>query len=328
VATLIACSASAPNDEAIGQTRAAIVAGSASDASQDAVVMLVTIDPAKKNQVFICTAALLAPRLVLTARHCVSDTDLDVACSADGKPVRGGAIQKNHDPKHLYVFTGKDRPILTPSVFSPAGRGLEILDDGATNLCNHDLALVLLEKPIDAVPLAPIRLDSDAAKGERLVTVGWGVTLDTVEPDARQQRAGVTVTRVGPDDNQPVVSANEIAFDESICLGDSGGPVLAESTGAVVGVVSRGGNGSEEPEPKAGCIGATNLATKVAPFKDLLLRGYERAGAQPRPEERKDEEDDGCATASRSRFPRAGLATLLAALGVAVLRRRRITGSA
>jgi len=274
--------------ERIGRTSAAIVGSTASDASQDAVVMLVFLD-ASTGFRGICTAALIAPRLVLTARHCVADTDADVACSVDGTPASGGAVKANHDPRSLYVFTGKDRPDLEPKTWKPSGRGIEVLDDGSRNLCNHDLALVLLEQPIAGAPIAALRLDGTAEKGERLTTVGWGVTSAVDEPAARQQRSGVVVTRVGPDDTDPVLTPNELAFDESICLGDSGGPVQSEGSGAIVGVVSRGGNGTRSATSFAStCTKATNLATKIAPFRELLTRGFERAGAEAKVEARKD----------------------------------------
>lgn len=188
-------------DERLGRASAAILGGTASDASQDAVVMLVFLDAATSFR-GVCTAALIAPRLVLTARHCVADTDADVACSVDGAPATGGVVNANHDVRSLYVFTGKDRPELDPTKWKPAGRGLEVLDDGSKNLCNHDLALVLLERPITGTPVAALRLDGTAEKGERLTTVGWGVTSTADEPASRQQRGGVVVTRGGPDDTE------------------------------------------------------------------------------------------------------------------------------
>lgn len=314
----------------MGRTSAAIIGSKPSDSTQDAVVMLVFSDP-PKNRRGICTAALLAPRLVLTARHCVADTDADVACSADGSPANGGAVIANHAPGQLYVFTGKDRPDLDPTTWTPAGRGMEVLDDGAKNLCNHDIALVLLEQPITGVPLAAVRLDGTAERGEELTTVGWGVTSTADEPTARQQRTGVRVTRLGPDETSPPLTPNELSFDESICLGDSGGPILSQASGAVVGVVSRGGNGtSSGTDYLSTCTKAVNLATKIAPFKDLVMRGYARASAVPRIEERKqDEPASGCSVAAvraRARNVGTGRAggSLLAAIGVALLFRRRL----
>ncbi len=330
-----ACSVDA-SDENVGRVRQTIVGGSASDDAQDVTVMLLHLDPAGPRRLGICTAALVAPRLVLTARHCVATTDEMVACDSDGTPLLGSNVIANHDPANLYVFTGKDRPEFTgdapPALdttkWKPAGQGAEIIDDKSGTLCNHDLALLLLKEPIQNVPIAALRLDGDAVAGEKLLTVGWGVTFGEVEPSKRQQRSGVTVTRVGPNDAVPVLTKSELLFDESICLGDSGGPVFSQETNAIIGVVSRGGNGLDPNKggPSSTCEGADNVATKVSPFKELVMDAFERAGAEPKLEQKPD---DSCtaAAAGASRTPRPGM--LLLALGIACAaaarRRRRAT---
>ncbi len=79
---------------------------------------------------------------------------------------------------------------------------------------------------------------------------------------------------------------------ESICSGDRGGPAFVAPSGAIVGVVSRGGNGLQ-PTQDAGAIAcvdssgaagtfcARNIYTQVAPFKDFILSGFEAAGHTP-----------------------------------------------
>ncbi len=315
----------AEDPEDVRSRSSAIVAGGPSGRAQDFAVMLVFSDP-QRNLRSICTAALVAPRLVLTARHCVAQTELDVQCRVDGEAVVGGGVRANHDPRMLYVFTGHSRPDLDPTRWKPAGRGVEVLDDGSSNLCNHDLALVLLEAPIAGVPIAQVRLDGDVAPGEALTTIGWGVTSTALEPGMRQQRSSVKVTRVGPNSISPVLTPNELSFDESICLGDSGGPILSASTGAVLGVASRGGNGTSSNDLASGCTAAVNLATKLSPFRDLLSRGFTRASAQPRLEPATpDDSDGGGCTAGRTReVPSScAIAAMVLAACVALARRSR-----
>jgi hypothetical protein len=325
-----ACDSNAPR-ESTGQVAQAIVGGTTSDVSQDAVVMLVMIDPQTNKRAFVCTATLLAPRLVLTARHCVARTNPNVACDADGTPLLGGEVFGNHEPANFYVFTGKDRPEfigdddanLDQTRWKPAGQGLEILDDKSGTLCNHDLALLLLKEPVNGAPVATIRLDGEARKGEQLLTVGWGVASDEIEPKRRRQRAEVTVKRVGPDEAIPVLTKSEFLFDESICKGDSGGPVFASSTNAVLGVVSRGGNGNpDRGGPASTCILANNVATKLAPFHELIMDGFKRAGAEPQLE---PQEDDGCSASRVGSRPSTSVSALMtsAAIALSVLMRRR-----
>src|SRR5207247_502968 len=146
-----------------------------------------------------------------------------------------------------------------------------------------DIALIVLKTPIKDASIAPIRLDGPPKVGETFTAVGWGVTDTEAEPSVRQQRAGIPVEDVGPDMGQfGPIPPNEFQVGESICQGDSGGPALAKS-GAVIGIVSRGGNGRQpsQTDPSAGCIAASNPYTKTAPFKQLILKAFEIAQAEP-----------------------------------------------
>lgn len=312
VLSLLAACSTGPGeleDEAERSVRSAVINGEVSDASQDSVVLLMHLDT--KNHasgVGQCTGTLIAPRLVLTARHCVADTDPFAACDADGKPLYAGAIRRNHKPENMYVFTGRDRPNFRGGKVTPAGVGKKILDDGSKNLCNADIALLVLEEPINGVPIAPVRLDADVEKGELITAVGWGVTEKTPYPRQRQQRTDVKITKVGPHRARPGVPPNEFEVGESICSGDSGGPAFAQATNAVVGVVSRGGNANidaDENDPASRCIGGINLFTKISPFKELLLEGYELAEAEPweegGPDPRKLKPGEACEEADECR---------------------------
>jgi hypothetical protein len=309
---LAACSSTSgevADAERTGNVHSAVIKGKPSDASQDAVVLLVHYDPADRaSGVGECTGTLIASNLLLTARHCVADTDAYAACKADGTPIAAGAVRGNHKASSMYVFTGKDRPDFSGgSQIKPAGVGKQILDDGGKNLCNHDIALIVLDKPIENVPIAPIRLDGDVSKGELVTAVGLGVTDKTQQPAQRQQRTNVKIMNVGPDTALGGVPPNEFEVGESICSGDSGGPAIDQDTNAVVGVVSRGGNSdtASPSDPAAACIGGTNLYTKVAPFKDLLLHGYELAAAEPwvegGPDPRKLKPGSACGTGDECR---------------------------
>lgn len=285
-AAVVGCSSGpsspTPSTENVGHAASKVIAGKNSDKSQDAVVLLVHFDP-KKGQFGSCTGTLLSDRLVLTARHCVADTDESAACDVTGTPLAEGAVRGNRDPSTLYVFTGPNRPDFSSRDVQPDGVGSKILDDGGTNLCNHDIALLILKEPVANAKIAQIRLDSPVKKSDVLTAIGWGVTDTTTEPEVRQQRTGIKIEGIGPDDtDQLPVPPNEFEVGESICSGDSGGPAIA-ATGAIVGIVSRGGNATKpDPNnPASSCIGGSNLYTKVAPFKEFIESGLALVDAEP-----------------------------------------------
>jgi MYXO-CTERM domain-containing protein len=286
-ASLLACSSS-PDvanrnaTEKVGTAAAKVIAGKNSDKTQDAVVLLIHYDP-KQSSVGSCTGTMLSDRVVLTARHCVADTDESAACDVTGKPLASGAVRGNRPANTLYVFTGPNRPDFGDRNISPDGVGAKVLDDGGTNLCNHDIALLILKDPIPNAKIAQIRLDSPVLKSEKLTAIGWGVTDTTSQPDVRQQRSGIAIMGIGPDDSDSLpVPPNEFEVGESICSGDSGGPALGPS-GAIVGIVSRGGNQTkpDPANPASSCIGGTNLYTKVDAFKDFIVAGLAMVDAEP-----------------------------------------------
>jgi hypothetical protein len=323
-------------DEATGAATSAIVNGADSDDSQDAVVLVLHYDALSKDGSAGCTGTLLAPRLVLTARHCVAVTDPQAACASDGTPLAGGAVHDDFDATKLYVFAGRTRPDFLSG--TPIGaKGRKIIDDGADTLCNHDVALVLLDRPLAGAKIAPIRLDGGPKKGEALTLVGWGITQATNTPETRQTKTGVKILDVGPADG---LAPAEFLVGEGGCAGDSGGPALSVETGAVIGSLSRGGNGTGDTGAD-GCVGGTNVYTSAASFRDMILSAYEEAGQEPwleggvdptlaKPAPEPDDAggadggDGGCASApAPRRAPGAALLALSAAALVLARRRRR-----
>ncbi|HEY8078257.1 MAG TPA: S1 family peptidase [Labilithrix sp.] len=300
----------APRED-VGHAQERVIGGKNSDSSQDAVVMVVWLDPSGQG-LGSCTGTMLAPNLVMTARHCVSDTEETAACDQDGNPIGGsGAIYGTHTASSMLVFKGTSSPKFfetgNPNDVKPDGVGAKIMDDGGKSLCNHDVALIVLKDPIKGIPIAPIRLEKDSKVGEAFTAVGWGITSTGNMPTTRQQRTGIKIQDIGPDlsDYGPL-PPNEFQVGEAICQGDSGGPALA-STGAVIGVVSRGGNGmaQSQSDPAAGCINAMNIYTKVEPFKTLILSAYTAAGQDPwiegGPDPRLAKTDDACSQATDCR---------------------------
>lgn len=288
-AALLGCSAETePGQQAdrVGRAIQPVIAGVPSSAEHDAVVVLARFEAGiRKN---LCTATLVAPNLVLTARHCVSTTDSSVGCATDGTAIVGAAIHDDYVAPNLVVFAGKDgqvASIVDESVAS--ARGAKLIVDEATSLCNHDLAFVLLDRPVDA-PIATLRLSGGPTWSERVTIVGWGITEAGTLPAQRMEREGVPVTGTGPtlmpNDKRYGIGNAEVLFGESACLGDSGGPAFTRG-GALVGVASRVGNGTpRDPANLAStCTGDEVSATytHLGQSADLVKRAFAEAGNLP-----------------------------------------------
>jgi hypothetical protein len=166
-------------------------------------------------------------------------------------------VGTNHPPASLHILTGDD-----VSTGREVAHGREILAPDAWALCDADIALILLDRAVEGVPPLQVRR-SGVAKGDRVRAVGYGRASDSA------QTAGVKLLR----DHVRVLETSSAEFEvgEATCNGDSGGPALDESTGEIVGIVSRGG-------PKCDGADTRNIYTRVDVFIPLIDEALRRAG--------------------------------------------------
>jgi len=195
-----------------------------------------------KNK-FSCTGTVIAPRVVLTAGHCVEDLSL------------GGFTA----PREYTVVTGRSTPRQEGS-----GNVLRVsethvfpgFDPGTTH---GDAALLVLASPTPAPPI-PLATAADAALylgGAPVRLAGWGLTNPnaTSPPETLQATSNVVLDPAGckarTKSYYPPYSTSEqmCTIDppdrkNGGCFGDSGGPVIAQrADGSPVelGIVSTGG---------------------------------------------------------------------------------------
>lgn len=263
VALTAACSSGAgdaTSDENVAKVGQRIVNGTPSTSADDFVVRI------NIGGGGLCTGTLIAPNLVLTARHCVSNMNENSEC---------GTFLSNMNPSTFTIALGQNAG--TGSV----ARGTKLFVEtgaGSTSGCSHDIALIQLDKDIPGAKVAKVRLYK-LEIGEAARTVGYGENGRGSLTPGRYAKSGIKIDAVGPSNytfktkqsqSIPVqVPAGEIVTGESTCFGDSGGP-LFDGSNNVIGVTSRGVDDS--------CIDRPSIYSDTASHGALIKSAAEAAG--------------------------------------------------
>jgi secreted trypsin-like serine protease len=206
---------------------------------------------------FSCTGAVIAPRVVLTAGHCVRDIEAEVPYSPSAYRVATGVTSHLHVPADHISRVSK---VLVFPGFS-------------STFIHGDAGLLILTKPVAAPPL-PMAGAADGAlvaAGAPLEIAGWGLSNPAAQEGPALLRAGKLVIqstarcRQGKTDlhkhfspTQQLCALDTPDFHTSGCFGDSGGPAIAhraDGSPVEIGIVSAGGFECELREP--------NLYTRV-----------------------------------------------------------------
>jgi hypothetical protein len=250
-----------------------------SGAEEDGVVLLHAV--LEDQSEALCSASLVAPNLVLTARHCVSYLMPGLfSCNVRGELIdnpEGGGKLGSHVPAESIAVFGRATPRSTPLAY-----GQQIISTLAEAICTNDLAFVVLDRAVE-LPIVPLRLDGPALVGETGSLVGFGLTRGQRLLDYRYQprasKPDIEIAELGPDSLEEGVTTAPpralIIRGPSGCVGDSGGPFLAASTGAVLGVYSlQSGDGCEAEN-------AYHQLVHVPPFRALIAEAFDAADAMP-----------------------------------------------
>ena len=229
---LSACACAASDEGDLGVVRAPVIAGTL-DEGDPAVVALL-----EGPQQFYCTGALISPKVILTAAHCLE-----------------GATAEN-----TMIFFGTDSTV----------EGGEILEVEAVKMhpgyyeTDDDIGVVSL-KTASAVPPVPLNTKPLAAEmaGQDVRVVGFGTAVDG-DDDSGKKRTGLT-TFNSLNQQYMMVTPKD---GQSGCFGDSGGPNFMTFDGVEVlaGVTSYG----TEDSCLAGMGGNTDVQQYLAWIQEFV----------------------------------------------------------
>jgi hypothetical protein len=218
----------------------------------------------------LCSGVLIAPNLVVTARHCVESTNLP----------SGGAVDCTTTEFEPPVASAASFSITTSASVHQSTSGWHavtgIVTPGSAmaRACGDDVALLVLADaiaPAEAVPATPnvtTPLTDHAVFEAAETAIGYGLSpsaSDAGEGTAgyRRWKPDVPILCI-PDDPSSAVActvgaslgANEFETGDGVCPGDSGSGAFAQTqfddgSFVVLGVLSRGAGDASQ------CIGGT-----------------------------------------------------------------------
>jgi hypothetical protein len=275
------CGGQAQDELTLGGIQEPIVRGTETDAFRQVVMLHVQHQSGTTR----CSASYIAPRVVLTAAHCLRANDVPqlsyVYFGNDAAPARGALpeIPPPGQPSDLAgVESFRTHPDYNAGVNYP------------------DLAIVYLDRDLPFAPL-PLLTEHVGRRfvGDKATIVGWGGSRALVADISQVEGAGIKrrgqVTIQGspseadfhaddpnPGMLDPAIRADSLKVDghapnSNGCAGDSGGPLLVKQDGRtyVAGVAYWTGLFCED----------YSIYTRIDPFLGFIKDAVRGAGKAP-----------------------------------------------
>ena len=236
-----------------------------------------------KNEGFACTGTVIAPRVVLTAAHCVEDLDVGGFTPAGDYKVATGRAAPRQDA------TGNVLQVSETHVFPG-------FDPGNTH---GDAALLVLSSPTPAPPI-PLATAADStlyAGGAGVLLAGWGLTKpnarsapETLRTTSTVVLGGTACKRQTRSFNPPYSSSLQMCTTDPPdhqnggCFGDSGGPAIAQradGSPVEIGITSTGAPNCDTRLPNV-FTRVDTVSTWAAEWVAAVEAGGAAPGLKPR----------------------------------------------
>lgn len=215
---LAACAAPGADADPVNEAASPIIGGTL-DTGDPAVVLLYSY-PADESSLYTCSAAVIAPTVLITAAHCVDD--------ANHPGYVHGVFAEPDASSYANIKALKPHLLSVKSVHAHP-------DYDTAPPFYADIAVVILDKPILATPLPINRAaPSPSLVGGPARMVGYG-QVQVGKYNVIKHEAPTVVASIGPVDTIVVGDSAHLS-----CIGDSGGPALVMIDGVetIVGVDS------------------------------------------------------------------------------------------
>lgn len=250
----------------IAQPAAAVVGGIDSYDAFGSRAWTVRVETSRGE---LCSGAVIAPEIVLTAAHCLMG----------GGSISVVSLDPRFRPRRQMVVAVLPHPTFVPGTTPRTQPGT-------------DLALLRLAQPLPR-DIEPLTLGGGLWQGETVTMAGFGLSAENNKRTARRLRE----TQLVNAGNYTTQNTVKVAVDveargetpgAGACRGDSGGPVLRGSTRSrdLVGIVSWS-SGPLNTRARRICGGFTAI-TPVNEYRNWISQGSSRLltlGAEVRADE-------------------------------------------
>jgi hypothetical protein len=217
------------------------------------------------NKNSYCSGVIIEKDLIATAYHCIAPLKAQAVNCSNSDP---DFFEDDYDPKNIYIYLGTNPRFDV----EPYAKTVKIFHNPSKKICSNDVAILLISKPIDVVPLK-IRSSNKIDSDETFSVVGYGIN-NVGQLGYFKEPYGVKLEM-----NEALlggVFGKEFVLTGKVkggnvgggCSGDSGGPAFSEKTQELIGVFSRGGSCDAE---------SSKVYSFLGQHEDLLLAAYKES---------------------------------------------------